>query len=733
MADAEITVTGGGFPQEGVNVYVFSAAGSYLGLTQATDAEGKVTFRLPESTYKFRVDYQGSQYWSDGELLTADQVKYITISVGGGTFTVTVLKGAVEPLVGVNCYVFTDGEVYLGMFGATDSNGEVLFDLADGSYKFRVDNLGYQFWSEVVTLPGASTVEMMIDEETVEITVSTGSGPAEGVRVYLFSEDDSYLGLYEVTDPAGKVSFDLPVGKNFKFKADILDNQYWSAVTTVAGGGVNTVSLNAGGGLFQVTVEKAPGSPMEEIKVYLFGQTGSYLGLYEVTDASGVVGFDVPEGTYKVRADYLGYQFWSGETQITGDTNIVLTIPHQPVEVTVQGVFQGMAEPIEGIKVYLFSSAGSYLGQYQQTNSSGKVTFDLPEKAYKVRADYLGQQFWSEEFMWKDTTVEVPMADAEITVTGAGFPQQGVNVYVFSGAGSYLGINSITDLEGKVTFRLPEGFYKFRVDYQGSQFWSAEETLTRDQANPILISVGGGSFTFTVLKGAAEPLVGVKCYTFNEGGAYLGMYGATDGDGNVFFNLADGTYKFRVDHLGYQSWSNVFEVPATFSDTLTIPHQDVVITVEGFYQSAEPLEGLRVYLFNPADAYLGKYQVTDASGQMTFNLPDESYKVRVDYLGQQFWSEVFQAQDKTVTINQGLADIHVHRSGVDVEGAKVYLFSEAGSYLGWYETTGAFGKAEFILPNHPYKFRVDEGGSQYWTSVINIAAGQVNSVELDLD
>jgi len=28
---------------------------------------------------------------------------------------------------------------------------------------------------------------------------------------------------------------------------------------------------------------------------------------------------------------------------------------------------------------------------------------------------------------------------------------------------------------------------------------------------------------------------------------------------------------------------------------------------------------------------------------------------------------------------------------------------------------------------------VDEGGSQYWTSVINIVAGQVNPVEVNLD
>ena len=166
---------------------------------------------------------------------------------------------------------------------------------------------------------------------------------------------------------------------------------------------------------------------------------------------------------------------------------------------------------------------------------------------------------------------------------------------------------------------------------------------------------------------------------------------------------------------------------------MTIAHQDVVITVEGFYQSAEPLEGLRVYLFNPADAYLGKYQVTDASGQVTFNLPAESYKMRVDYLGQKFWSDDFQSQDTTISIHQGLADIHVHRSGVNVEGSKVYLFSEAGSYMGWFETTDSSGRVEFLLPDRAYKFRIDEGGNQYWTSVISIVAGQVNLVEVNLD
>ena len=815
--------------------------------------------------------------------------------------TVTVETSTGRRLAGLKVYAFTEAGSYTGKHATTDEDGIGFFspqDLADGSYKFRVDHLGNQFWSEVVSIPDTYSVDVLIEEETVEVTVTTGSGPASGIKVYLFSESSSYLGVYEVTDADGKVCFDLPVGRDFTFRADILGTRYWSDVTTISGGGTNTVSVDAGGGLLQVTVHKAPGEPMEGIKTYLFNQSGTYLGLNQVTDSSGIVEFSVSEGTYKVRVDYLGYKFWSEETPVIEDTTIEIPIAHYETQITVAGVFQATPDPIEGIKVYLFSPTGSYLGKNQRTDDTGKVLFDLPEKPYKVRADYLGQQFWSDAFTWENVTIGIPMADVEITVTGAGFPQEGVKVYVFSSKGSYLGLYETTDSEGKVTFRLPEGPYKFRADYQGSRFWSAEETLTADQLNPIIISVGGGSFTLTVLKGAAEPLVGVKCYVFSEAGSYLGMSGATNGDGEVSFDLADGSYKFRVDHLGNQFWSEVVSIPDTYSvdvlieeetvevtvttgsgpasgikvylfsesssylgvyevtdadgkvcfdlpvgrdftfradilgtrywsdvttisgggtntvsvdagggllqvtvhkapgepmegiktylfnqsgtylglnqvtdssgivefsvsegtykvrvdylgykfwseetpviedTTIEIPiaHYETQITVAGVFQATpDPIEGIKVYLFSPTGSYLGKNQRTDDTGKVLFDLPEKPYKVRADYLGQQFWSETFQSQETAVTIQQGLADIHVHRSGVDVEGAKVYLFTGGGSYLRRYERTDSSGKAEFLLPDTPYKFRVDEGGYRYWSPVIDIIAGAVNGVEVDTD
>ena len=187
----------------------------------------------------------------------------------------------------------------------------------------------------------------------------------------------------------------------------------------------------------------------------------------------GRVAFAVPEGTYKVRSDFLGYQFWSPETHMTIDTNIDFTIAHQDAIVTLDSGTPEVSEPLAGIKVYLFTASGSYLGKKLVTDENDQARFHLPRQPYKIRADVLGQQYWSDVFTWTDPTVTIPMADVEIIVTGGGFPVQGQAVYVFSASGSYLGIRQITDSDGKVFFRLPQGEYKFRADYLGSRYWSA--------------------------------------------------------------------------------------------------------------------------------------------------------------------------------------------------------------------------------------------------------------------
>jgi len=475
------------------------------------------------------------------------------------------------------------------------------------SYKFRADYVSYQFWSSVITVPGTYSAEVVIEEETAEITVTVAGEAKEGVKVYVFNEDGTYLGIYGVTDDQGKVSFDLPVGLSFKFRADHMASQYWSDTTVIGSGGTTHVSVDTGGGVLTVTVQKDPENPINGINVYLFSASGTYLGYFDTTDGSGQVSFTVSQGDYKVRADYLSGQFWSDSIAVNDDASLTLTIPHQDVVITVQGDYDGNIEPREGLNVYLFTPSGTYLGISQGTDTQGRVVFNLPEKDYKVRADYLTQQYWSGIFNWTDETITIDEGMAEVTVTNMGLALEGINVYVFNSTGTYLGLYDLTGSEGNVSFRLPQGDYNFRADYMANQYWSGISTIIGHVENPVNISTGGGSFTLTVNKGEEDPLVGVSCYLFSESGTYLGENGVTNDEGDVDFNLADGTYKIRADYLSGQFWSDVF----VWQDVdVDIDHGivDVHVTFNG-----EDVADAPVYLFTASGSYLGRYEKTGST------------------------------------------------------------------------------------------------------------------------
>jgi len=75
-------------------------------------------------------------------------------------------------------------------------------------------------------------------------------------------------------------------------------------------------------------------------------------------------------------------------------------------------------------------------------------------------------------------------------------------------------------------------------------------------------------------------------------------------------------------------------------------------------------------------------------------------------------------QDNDIGIDHGKINIHVTNFSDDIENAKVYLFTESGSYLGEYQNTDSSGSASFTLPVKSYKLRVDYSGNQYWSEVI---------------
>jgi len=133
------------------------------------------------------------------------------------------------------------------------------------------------------------------------------------------------------------------------------------------------------------------------------------------------------------------------------------------------------------------SSPGSGVlpGAIRVTNGNGEVVFNLPDRSYKVRADYLGRQYWSEVFQWQDETVTIPIGNAEITVTGSGLPLASVKCVRLLG-GECISRNPRCyrlEREGRFS-RSPQGLTSTGPTTRAVHSGSSEEPLVAGQTKP---------------------------------------------------------------------------------------------------------------------------------------------------------------------------------------------------------------------------------------------------------
>jgi RHS repeat-associated protein len=233
---------------------------------------------------------------------------------------------------------------------------------------------------------------------------------------------------------------------------------------------------------------------------------------------------------------------------------------------------------------------------------------------------------------------------------------------------------------------------------------------------------------------APDPLVNIPIVELSSTRSNLGMRGHTNDPEEVTFDMSNGDDTSREDNTGRQSRMNVTTLPVTVLNTSAIPHRDVTITVNEVYgPDTIPLKNIKVYLCTASGTRINQHETTNSRGQVTFHLPRKDYKVRADYMSVQYWSDVFIWQDTKVDIDHGRLDAHVTLNGLNVEDARVYLFTETGGFLGKYERTDEYGQAGFLIPAKSYKFRVDYEGTQYWSDVIGFIAHEKTGVQLPLD
>ena len=157
-------------------------------------------------------DRDGTQLWSRDAnhcAIPGYESASITVTV---PLTVTVQSQTGSPYADLPVYVFS-GDTYTGYHGTSDANGQVVFTLPVGDYRFRSeytltgtgDNV--QFWSDVAnhcTIPGCL-------EAVVEIP-----GGAGEVNVTI---DYAYDPLYRLT------AADYSTGEYFHYTYDAVGNR----------------------------------------------------------------------------------------------------------------------------------------------------------------------------------------------------------------------------------------------------------------------------------------------------------------------------------------------------------------------------------------------------------------------------------------------------------------------------------------------------------------------------
>ena len=237
--------------QSGLNLYAFSGA-TYTGMSGVTNGSGQVSFTLASGSYNFRADKNGTQFFSGG----ASGVNTCTVP-GCTSDSVTVTDPVVVTVVddtaptpvpqsGLNVYAFA-GATYTGYNGVTDASGQVTFTLPLGSYNFRADKNGTQFFSggasgvNTCTVSGCTSDNVTVTTPVVVTVVDDTTPtpvPQSGLNVYAFA-GATYTGHSGVTALDGTVSFTLVPG-DYNFRADVGSSQYFSGGAS----GVNTCTVS---------------------------------------------------------------------------------------------------------------------------------------------------------------------------------------------------------------------------------------------------------------------------------------------------------------------------------------------------------------------------------------------------------------------------------------------------------------------------------------------------------
>ncbi len=675
-----------GSPITDVTVFNTDTAQNELGQTAVTNASGIATFALSYDTYLFKIDYLSQNYWSSSVKVPDSSI--VQIQIKSGYLAGSINFNGVLPGKDHRLYLYTATNISLNQNMKTDTDSAFNFTsrITSGLYRLRLRTIGGQY-----------VMSSILSTSTVNLTVNFGGGNLEiktlaggvpipkNVRIYLYTAAGNYL-TNRKTDINGTVDFGLIPGLKLKTRTDIQGQRIYSDPFYHD----NTqTEIELGGGNLEVQITTGGVIIPRNVRVYMYTSSGSYTGLSRKTDNNGTVDFGVVlQGKYKVRIDYLGRRTYTSvfnhtEAQFKiidldgADLKINITIGGTPIS--------------KNVRVYLYTSTGSYTGMSTLTDASGSITYTaIFAGDYKIRVDYLGQRKYSDVFTHSNIThaIDLGGGNLEVKLTSGGIAlPQNIRVYLYTSTGSYTGISTLTNSSGVADFgAIFASDYKIRVDYLGQRKYSDVFTHSGDTIENI--ELGGGTLNAYITIGGTPLVANVRGYLYTSSGSYTGKSGLTDANGTIDFGVIfSSDYKVRIDWLGFRSYSSSFT--HSQSNVQEVPFDGSRVQINVKVGGANMPQNVRVYLYTSSGSYSGYSRLVNSTGYVDFgSILANDYKIRSDYLGKRYYSNVFT--------NNGSVSYDIVYSGVTTmtisvidagstplsDGQWIYLYHSDGTYTG---------------------------------------------------
>jgi RHS repeat-associated protein len=485
---------------------------------------------------------------------------------------VSVVDDTGAALSGLSVYAFNNN-TYSNKSGVTNAAGVATLTLNDGDFRFRVDKSGTQYFSAAsnhCTVPACTTASVTLPRPTEVIVTSSAGGVEAGLPVYAFN-GSNYINKSAVTNAAGVASFQLPIG-SYRFRIDKNGTQFFTGASNhCEAPGCTAVSYEVPE---SVTVNVVGDHGAEAgLNVYAFNGN-NYINKSAVTDSSGNAVFTLAPGSYRFRIDKSGTHYFTDNANhcTTPGCNAVNFAMPAPVAVTVTSSAGG-AEA--GLTVYAFNG-NNYVNKSAVTNGDGVANFQLPLGNYRFRIDKNGTQFFTDVANHcavpgcSAVSYEVPESVTVSVTSSGGGVEAGLNVYAFKG-NTYVNKSAVTNASGQASFTLLPGNYRFRIDKNGTQFFTdTVNHCTAPGCNAVSYVVPE-SVTVAVSSTAGAPEAGLTVYAF-DGATYVNKSAVTNASGHATFTLLPGNYRFRIDKAGAQHFTSATNHCAVPGCTL-IAHQ----------------------------------------------------------------------------------------------------------------------------------------------------------------